>query len=133
MPANPTRPSEAMAAPRETHYDVLGVAEDATPGDIARAYQRFVRQFEKDTTPPDPRREARIREAYEVLFDTARREEYDRSLPGQAPSPRRGNAAAVSAAVSAAVVAALVLGAYFLFGRYRPQVFGGTPAPLFRA
>lgn len=118
-----------MAAPRETHYDVLGVAEDATPGDIARAYQKLVKQFEIDATPPDPRREARIREAYEVLFDTARREEYDHALPGQAPPRRRGKAAAISAAV----LAVLGLGAYFLVGRDKPQEFAGTPGPQFRA
>ena len=117
-----------MAAPRETHYDVLGVAEDAAPGDIARAYQKLVRQFEMDATPPDPRREARIREAYEVLFDTARREEYDHAVPAKAPPPHRGKAAA-----GAAVVAVLGLGAYYLFGRDKPQEFAGTPGPQFRA
>ena len=118
-----------MAAPRETHYDVLGVAEDASPGDVARAYQKLAREFEKDTTPPDPRREARIREAYEVLFDTARREEYDHALPEQAPPPRRGKVAAAGAAV----LAVLGLGAYFLVGRDKPQEVAGTPGPQFRA
>jgi len=117
-----------MAAPRETHYDVLGVAADATPGDIARAYQKLARQFEKDTTPPDPRREARIREAYEVLLDATRREEYDLALPAKAPPPRRGKAVA-----GAATVAVLGLGAYFLFGRDKPQEIAVAPSPQFRA
>ena len=102
-----------MTPETETHYDVLGVDREASPGDIARAYNRLVEQFAKDTTPPDPRRQARIRKAYEVLFDTAQREEYDLSIEFPAPPPDRRRAVAIGAAVAVA----LGLGAYALIGR----------------
>lgn len=118
-----------MATDPETHYDTLGVAEDASPGEIARAYQRLDAQFDKDTTPPDPRRRARIQKAYEVLFDTARREEYDDSLPARSAAPARRSLVAMGVAG----VAALGVAAYFLAGRMATPETGGRPGQQFRA
>ncbi len=77
-----------MASREETHYATLGVPRDARPGEIARAHDRLTEEFRRDTTPPDPRREARVREAFAVLSDESRRAEYDRALDA-APSPGR--------------------------------------------
>lgn len=98
-----------MTAPRESLYEALGVASDARPGEIARAYERLVADFALDTTPPDPRREARIREAFQVLADEARRAEYDRSLAaGGAPARADGRTRlAATVGVAAALVVAL--------------------------
>ena len=118
-----------MASPRESLYDVLGVPPDARPADIVRAYERLVAEFAKDTTPPDPRREARIREAYEVLSDAQRRADYDRLLqaPAAAPAFDRRKVLALGGIAAAIVVAA----GYFTFGRSAaPAKAGRTAAEI---
>jgi hypothetical protein len=102
-----------VSAPRESLYDVLGVEPDARPLDIARAYEQLVAEFGKDSTPPDPRREARIREAFNVLSDGHRREEYDLLLQAPPPAFDRRKAAALGVAAAAVVLAV----GYFAFGR----------------
>lgn len=112
-----------MAAHRESLYDALGVPPDARPVDIVRAYEQLVAEFAKDTTPPDPRREARIREAYQVLSDTERRAEYDRQRQAPPPPPAfdRRKAWVLGAIAAAAVVAA----GYFFLGRGAPPAKAG--------
>ncbi len=107
-----------MAPTPKTLYDALGVARDARPAEIARAHDRLVAEFDLDTTPPDARREARIREAFAVLSDPERRAEYDRSLEAPPPAPGRRKPLAIGAGVA---VAAVALAAWFLAGR--------SPAP----
>jgi hypothetical protein len=104
-----------------THYDILGVAPDARPAEIARAHERLVAEFARDTTPPDPRREALIAEAFAVLSDPARRAEYDRSLASTAvrPAPPGLRRAIAGGAVAALGVAAFAT--WLLAGR--------SPAP----
>lgn len=104
-----------MAAPRESLYEALGVSPGARPIDIVRAYEQLVAEFRKDTTPPDPRREARIREAYQVLSDEQRRAEYDRLLQAPPPPPAFDRRKAwVLGGVAAVIV---VAAGYFAFGR----------------
>ncbi|MDH5263790.1 MAG: DnaJ domain-containing protein [Betaproteobacteria bacterium] len=102
-----------MAPSRESLYDALGVPPGARPVDIERAYERLVAEFRKDTTPPDPRREARIREAYQVLSDEQRRAEYDRLR--QAPPPASDRRRIWVVGGLAAVI--VVVAGYFAFGR----------------
>ena len=68
-----------MAA-RKTHYDVLGVARDASSVDIASAFRDKLAAVQ---SKPDVLPEATdaLREAYQTLASPARREEYDESLP----------------------------------------------------
>jgi DnaJ domain len=112
-----------MAAPRESLYDTLGVSAGARSIDIVRAYELLVAEFAKDTTPPDPRREARIREAYHVLSDEQRRAEYDRLREAPAPPPAvdRRKAWVLGGIGAVFVVAA----GYFLFGRGAPPAQAG--------
>jgi curved DNA-binding protein CbpA len=58
----------------DSHYDVLGVSEDATQEDIKNAFFDLVREH-----PPeqDPDAYQRLREAYDVLSDPVSRREYD--------------------------------------------------------
>src|SRR3978361_2469165 len=73
-----------MAAQREwyekDYYKVLGVAPDATPKDITKAYRKLARGSHPDTHPGDDASEERFKEisaAYDVLGDEAKRKEYD--------------------------------------------------------
>ncbi|MFN7143004.1 MAG: DnaJ domain-containing protein, partial [Myxococcota bacterium] len=62
-------------------YDVLGVAKDASPQDIKKAFRVRARECHPDVAGGDPEKaEAfkRLREAYEVLSDPAERARYDR-------------------------------------------------------
>jgi molecular chaperone DnaJ len=73
-----------MAAQREwyekDYYKVLGVAPEATPKDITKAYRKLARGSHPDTHPGDDASEERFKEisaAYDVLGDEAKRAEYD--------------------------------------------------------
>ncbi len=104
-----------MAPPPKTHYEVLGVRRDARLPDIARAHDRLVAEFRKDTTPPDRPREARIAEAFAVLSDEVRRAEYDRGLDeARAESPSRRPALLVA---GFALLVAVAGGWYLAAGR----------------
>jgi molecular chaperone DnaJ len=63
------------------YYDILGLDRDASQEDIKRAFRRLARKHHPDVNPNDPEAEARfkqIAEAYAVLSDPAKREQYDR-------------------------------------------------------
>ncbi|MEX1281117.1 MAG: J domain-containing protein [Acidimicrobiia bacterium] len=63
------------------YYETLGVARDATPEEIKKAFRRLARETHPDANPGDPATDARFREiaeAYEVLSDPERRARYDR-------------------------------------------------------
>ena len=62
------------------HYEVLGVARDASGDDIKRAYRRLARELHPDANPGDQAAEDRFKEvsaAYEVVGDADKRAEYD--------------------------------------------------------
>lgn len=63
------------------YYETLGVARDASPEDIKKAFRRLARETHPDANPGDAAAEERFRniaEAYEVLSDADRRARYDR-------------------------------------------------------
>jgi molecular chaperone DnaJ len=73
-----------MAPQREwfekDYYAVLGVPEDASSKDIARAYKKLAKQYHPDATSGDPTAEEKFKEAsaaYEVLSHAEQRKEYD--------------------------------------------------------
>jgi molecular chaperone DnaJ len=70
-----------MAAQREwfekDYYKVLGVAENASDKDIARAYRKLAKQHHPDANPGSEERFKEISAAYDVLGDPAKRKEYD--------------------------------------------------------
>ena len=62
------------------YYKALGVAKDASPADIKKAYRKLARELHPDKNPGDNAAESRFKEvseAYDVLSDESRRKEYD--------------------------------------------------------
>lgn len=73
-----------MAAQREwfekDYYATLGVAKDATPKEITRAYRKLARESHPDANPGNSAAEERFKEissAYDVVGDAEKRAEYD--------------------------------------------------------
>ncbi len=66
--------------PRRDYYDVLGVARDAAPDDIKKAYRKLAVRHHPDKNKGDAKAEAKFKdasEAYAVLGDPAERRKYD--------------------------------------------------------
>src|SRR4029078_1604369 len=68
-----------MAA-KQDYYKVLGVARDAKPDEIKKAYRRLARKYHPDVNPGTEAEEQfkQISEAFDVLSDARKREVYDR-------------------------------------------------------
>ena len=79
-------------------YKLLGVSRGASRDEIRKAHRRLAREFHPDANPNDSSAEERfkdIQQAYEVLSDPVKRQEYDKKL--RAPSgggPNRPRASA---------------------------------------
>ncbi len=74
-----------MAA-RPDHYAALGVAKNASPEEIKKAYRKLARRYHPDRNAGDKDAEARFKEisqAYDVLSDPEKRRRYDAG-PGPA-------------------------------------------------
>ena len=65
-----------------THYDILGVSQDATDQDIKKSYRKLSLQFHPDRNPDPSATEKykEINEAYEILSDQQKREQYNMEL-----------------------------------------------------
>lgn len=67
--------------PDRDYYEVLGVARDASPEAIKKAYRGMARKFHPDVNPGDKKAEGKFKEAqkaYDVLSDSEKRSLYDR-------------------------------------------------------
>lgn len=60
-----------------SHYEVLGLRENATTGEIGAAYRKLAKKFHPDAETGDQRKFLRVQQAYEVLKDKSEREVYD--------------------------------------------------------
>lgn len=65
-----------MAAKEKTYYEILGVGRDATTDEIKKAYRKLARKHHPDAGG-DEETFKKINEAYEVLSDKEKREQYD--------------------------------------------------------
>ena len=66
---------------KQDYYATLGVARDAGPEDLKKAYRKLAMQYHPDRNPGDKKAEARFKEvteAYDVLKDEQKRGAYDR-------------------------------------------------------
>ena len=61
------------------YYGTLGVARDATPEEIKRAYRKLARELHPDVNPDEVTQERfkEVTAAYEVLSDPEKRQMYD--------------------------------------------------------
>ncbi|MFV1966703.1 MAG: molecular chaperone DnaJ [Pirellulaceae bacterium] len=65
---------------KRDYYEVLGVAKNASPREIAGAYRKLALQFHPDANPGDENATERFKEAaeaFEVLNDAEKRARYD--------------------------------------------------------
>jgi curved DNA-binding protein len=63
------------------YYEILGVPKTSTADEIKRSYRRLARKYHPDLNPGDKAAEERFKdigEAYEVLSDVTKRQQYDR-------------------------------------------------------
>ncbi len=65
---------------KRDYYEVLGVDKNASKDDIKRAYRKLARKYHPDVSEEENAEEKfkEIREAYDVLSDPQKREQYDR-------------------------------------------------------
>ncbi|MFO0892926.1 MAG: DnaJ C-terminal domain-containing protein [Isosphaeraceae bacterium] len=67
--------------PDADYYEILGVAKDATPEAVKKAYRGMARKYHPDVNPGDKSAEKKFKEvqqAYDVLSDPEKRALYDR-------------------------------------------------------
>jgi len=68
-------------ATKRDYYDILGVSRESAPDDIKKAFRQLALQYHPDRNSDDKTAEDRfkeINEAYSVLSDPEKRQQYDR-------------------------------------------------------
>jgi DnaJ-class molecular chaperone len=66
--------------PKKDYYEILGVKENASEGEIKKAYRKLALKYHPDKNPGDKKAEENFKEvseAYYALGDAKRRKEYD--------------------------------------------------------
>ena len=120
--------------PDRDYYEVLGVARDASPDQIKKAYRSLARKHHPDANPGDKAAEAKFKEvqnAYDILSDAEKKTRFDQfghaAFDGGNPfGPRPGAGGSEWAARQAGAggFENLDLGSFFGPGAGGPQGFG---------
>ncbi|MFA5478447.1 MAG: molecular chaperone DnaJ [Candidatus Muiribacteriota bacterium] len=66
---------------KKDYYEVLGLAKGAAPDEIKKTFRRLARKYHPDVNPGNKEAEEKfkeINEAYEILSDPKKKEQYDR-------------------------------------------------------
>lgn len=61
----------------DDYYKILGVERDASKEDIKKAYRRLAHKYHPDKTEGDGEKFKRVNEAYQILGDETKRQQYD--------------------------------------------------------
>ncbi|MDO4641730.1 MAG: DnaJ C-terminal domain-containing protein [Neisseria sp.] len=79
----------------KNHYEILGVAKDASLDDIKKAYRKLVRQYHPDVSkdPDADKKTSEINLAYNTLKDPEKRAEYDQMLANPFAGKAQGSGA----------------------------------------
>jgi molecular chaperone DnaJ len=78
---------------KRDYYEVLGISRDASENDIKKAYRKLAMDYHPDRNPGNKEAEEKFKEAseaYEVLRDTQKRQQYDRFGHNEGGSGRSG-------------------------------------------
>ena len=59
------------------YYKILGVDKTIPQKDVKKAYLKRAKQFHPDLHPDDPKAQAKLQEAYDVIGDPEKRRKYD--------------------------------------------------------
>ena len=65
----------------QDYYKTLGIAKNASPADIQKAYRDLARKYHPDMNPDNPKAKKKFQEvqaAFDVLNNSEKRELYDR-------------------------------------------------------
>ena len=60
------------------YYEILGVQKSASDYEIKRAYRKLAHQYHPDKNKGDDKKFKEINEAYQILGNREKREQYDR-------------------------------------------------------
>lgn len=60
------------------YYKILGVAQDASQDDIKKAFRRLAHEYHPDKKTGDEKKFKEINQAYQILSDKNKRQQYDR-------------------------------------------------------
>ena len=66
---------------KRDYYEILGVGKSATKEELKKAYRKIAIKYHPDKNPNNPEAEEKFKEAaeaYEVLNDDQKRQQYDR-------------------------------------------------------